>query len=40
MSDGANKMRNVEKMATEGQNSQTIHHLDGDTPEKLPVEEQ
>ena len=40
MADGTDKTRNVEKLATEGQNTQPIHKSDGITPENLPVEEE
>lgn len=40
MADGTDKTRNVEKLATEGQNTQPIHQSDGITPENLPVEEE
>ena len=40
MADGTDKTQNVEKMATESQNTQPTHHLVGNTPENLPAEEE
>ena len=36
MDNDTNKMRNVEKMATEGQNTQPTHQLDGNMPKNPP----
>ncbi len=38
MADDSDKPRNVEKMATEGQNTQPIHQLNGDTPKNPRLE--